>query len=394
MVLAALVAVLAGLPGTSQAATSAQIVSALNQQRASAGLPGDITENASWSEACGRHNEYEHAHDDRLSHGEPDTGSPTYSEAGDKISKGAVLAFGQTFDNGNPFVNAPIHLHQLLAPRLNVMGADERLGFTCVTTFGPPPGAPGYDRGASGQITLYTYPADQATGVVPTEIADEGPFTPGELLGIPEGTASGRYLHVFVDGPWATALPDVDITRASLAPAGGQPLELKVADRDVKTPDGRDLGDYLPEGGQLIPVKPLLPHTTYQARVDITVMGLPLSRSWSFTTGEDPPSGPQPTTIDPPPAKIVARLSIAKPVRSGGRWRFKVRANKVLQGHRATLTLRVPGRRDRAQSITLTSERTVTIKARTARLTVVVARFTTSGASVGPLTASRATGRR
>ena len=135
------------------------------------------------------------------------------------------------------------------------MGAAERDGLICATTFGPPPGAPGYARPAPLAPIVYTVPHDRATGFDGSEVAREGPFTAGELLGIPQGTETGRYLMVFVDGPWPTPLPPIDVTSATLRPAGGQPVELKIADRDVATPDGRSLGDYLPEGAHLIPVR-------------------------------------------------------------------------------------------------------------------------------------------
>lgn len=365
-------------------ATAGQIIDALNTQRSAAGLPAGITENASWSSACAKHNAYQAAHGGQLIHGEPDKQSPTYSPEGDAVSLGAVLSTG-TWDKGNPFESAPIHLHQLLAPRLNVVGANESSGFSCTTTFGPPPQTPGYARPPAAKATISTYPGENTPGLPGSEIADEGPFTPGEVLGIPRGTVTGRYIMILVDGPWTTALPRVDVITASVKPVGGEPVEIKIADRDVKTPDGRNLGDYLPQGAQLIPVKPLAENTRYEVSVQLTVQGTPLSKTFSFGTGA---AGGSAT----PTAAALPRLTIDRARYRSGRLRFTIRAGKLLVGRRATLSFKVRGRKAVRRKVTLRATTTVRFRSRRATLTVSVPAFTSDGTRYGPFRATR-TGR-
>jgi len=386
--LAVTAAALAGPAGAWAAATPAQIIATLNAQRAAAGLPAGITENADWSSACANHNEYMQAHDRQLSHGEPDTGSPTYTKAGDDVSKGAVLAIDQTWARGNPFETQPIHLHQLLAPRLSQVGADERYDFVCTTSFGPPPGAPGYGRTPSPAPAIATYPQVGATNVLPSEVALEGPFTPGELVGIPEGAASGRYLYVFVDGPWTTALPRVDVTKATLQTAAGAPVDVRIADVDVPTPDGHTLGDYLPEGAQLIPANPLAPGTTYQAHVELTTQNVPLTKTWTFTTAAAP-AAKAPST---PAADGTPTLRIAPARHRKGALRFTVTASPSLVGRVARLTVAVKGRKTRRSTLKLKARHTLVVKARRATVTLHVDAFVTKG-DIYPAITVRRTGR-
>jgi hypothetical protein len=368
------------------AATSGQVIAALNTQRAAAGLPAGIAENTKWSASCAKHNVYQLAHGGKLTHGESDKASPTYTSDGDAVSQGAVLTTG-TWDRGNPFENAPIHLHQLLAPRLNVVGANESVGFSCTTTFGPAPLTPGYGRAPVAKPVLYTYPGPTASGLSGTEVADEGPFTPGEVLGIPRGTATGRYIMLFVDGPWSTSLPRIDVTAATVKPAGGQPIEIKVADRDVKTPDGRNLGDYLPQGAQLIPVQPLADNTTYEVSVSLSANGVPLSKSWSFGTGSA--AGADQSTVAK--SAPLPRLTIDKPRYRNRQLRFTIHAASVLVGRRATIVFKVPGhKKSIKQVLKLAGKTTVRIAAPRATVRVTVPSFTADGTRYGTIRASRA----
>jgi hypothetical protein len=302
-----------------------------------------------------------------------------------------VLSVGRTWDTGNPFLNAPIHLHQLLAPRLTTMGADELDGLVCASTFGPQPGLPGYARTPPSLATITTYPADGATAIAGNEIASEGPFTLGEIFGLLPGTETGRYLMVFVDGPWQTPLPRVEVTAASLRNATtGQPVELKIADSDVATPDGRTLGDYLPQGAHLIPPKPLAPTTTYEAHVELIAQDTPLARTWRFTTAA---AAPAPATQTPSTAAVappaLPRLRIDAARYRDGRLRFTVRAGKLLVGRRATLTFKLRGGRAIKRTLKLATTRTVRVSARRATLTVRVAAFTAAGGRYGAISVTR-----
>lgn len=271
-----------GVTPAAQAATSAGVIASLSAQRAANGLPGDITERSDWSSACAQHNAYMQQNN-VIGHGE-DPSRPGYTSEGAWAGQNSVLAYGSTFDTGNPFELAPIHLDQLLAPRLNAIGADERGGYVCVTTW------PGYLRSPVGTPVIQTYPGDGRTGVPGSETARESPFTPGDFVGLPQGTTTGPHLYVFVDGPWQEAFTSARITGASLAgPAG--PVEVRWVDRSTG-----QIGPYLATGGIVIPVQPLQASATYTASVSVEVAGSTTSRTWRFTTAAaarppDPPPG-------------------------------------------------------------------------------------------------------
>jgi hypothetical protein len=366
---------------TASGSTSAQVIAALNTQRANAGLPAGITENPDWSTACAKHNAYMAAHGRQLIHGEPDTSSPTYSPEGDAIARGAVLSTNSFDLGGNPYENAPIHLHQLLAPRLNVTGVSESDGFNCTSTFGPS-GTIGYGRAPVAKPIMYVYPPPGSTGLPTTEVADEGPFTPGEVLGIPRGTLTGRYIHLFVDGPWKTAIPKVKITKATLKTASGEPIEIKVADSEVPTPDGHRLGDYMPQGAQLIPLKALPADAVLDAHVEATVEGAAVAKSWTFGTG----SAKVTTTNAARPTLKLGKISY-----KGGKARFTIKATKQLIGRKATVSFKISGRKGSVKkSVKLRSSRVVSVTGRKVSITITVAAFTVNGENFGPY---RLTGR-
>ena len=178
----------------------------------------------------------------------------------------------------NPFETAPIHLHQLLAPRLDRMGAAEVQTYGCATTAAR-------NRAAAAAFTTYSYPRDGATAWPFGQVAAEGPYTPGSQVGIPEGTRTGPYLYVMFDGPTLTLS---DVASATSATLTGPEGAVDVARVDNTTPG---LVGYLPIGMQVIPRAPLQPNTTYTATISATVTTQGgtgpqrvLGRTWSFTT--------------------------------------------------------------------------------------------------------------
>lgn len=254
--------------GTASAATPASVLAKLNAQRRANGIPAGIKENRQWSRACALHNAYQRKNE-FFGHAE-EQGKPGYTKQGEWAAKHAVLSKGRTWADGNPFELAPIHLMQLLAPQLQTMGVADGNGYVCATTW------PGFTR-FTAPDAIYTYPGDGTKGWPPSEVAKERPFTPGEAVGLPQGTETGLYVYVFAGGPWGRRL-DVKLTAAELrGPAG--PVEIKWVDRS--TPK---IGFYLPSGGILIPVKPLQAATAYQATVTMTASGMSLTKSWRFNT--------------------------------------------------------------------------------------------------------------
>jgi hypothetical protein len=267
LVLAA--AALALVPAQAGAVSGADAIGYLNAQRAANGLPAGIVERADWSQACAQHNHYERLNDD-LTHDE-DPARSGYTDAGAWAGQNAVLSAGDSWADGNPFQTAPLHLAQILAPRLAEMGVDEQDEWVCATTW------PGMTRPHPPGAVLYSLPGDGVTGVTPSEIAAEWPFVPGDFVGLPEGTRTGPHLYVLADAPeeWLT----VQITAASLTGPDG-PLEVRWVDNTTPT-----VGSYIPPGGIVIPTRPLRARGVYAASVTATVAGVAVTRTWNFTTG-------------------------------------------------------------------------------------------------------------
>jgi len=211
-------------------------------------------------------------------------GDRGYSVGGAYAGKNAVLTHGGSWDNGNPYENAPLHLDQLLAPRLTSLGSADADGYSCTTTF---PGWTGPDPPA---MTVYSYPGNGST-IYPSEVAREQPWTPGELAGIPQGRRTGPYLLVFVDAPGQSTFRNpATLSNATLDGPEG-PVAVATVDGSTPVPTGGTLGPYMYPGGFIIPRDPLAPGTTYHAHVVVTFAGVQTARDWSFTTsGGDPHS--------------------------------------------------------------------------------------------------------
>ena len=128
------------LPSGAAAIGGPEIVQRLSQQREANGIPGGLVERPDWSADCAKHNYYG-AQTGELRHSE-DPSSPYYSAEGNWAAENSVLASGSSWNQGNPWEEAPIHLIQMLAPPLSEMGAAENDNHDCATTW------PGYQRPA------------------------------------------------------------------------------------------------------------------------------------------------------------------------------------------------------------------------------------------------------
>lgn len=262
-------------PAGAAAISGAEIVQRLSQQREANGIPGGLLERAEWSAGCAKHNYYG-AQTGELRHSE-DPSSPYYSPEGNWAAENSVLASGSSWSQGNPWEEAPIHLIQMLAPQLSEMGAAENDNHNCATTW------PGYKRPEPSSLTAYSYPGNGVSGVVPTERAAESPFVPGAQVGLPEGTATGRYLLAYLAGVEPSDAPDVTAT-ATLS-TGSSPVDLQVVDST-----NEEVGGYMPQPSAfLIPAQPLKPSTVYQADVKWSMEGAVLfEQHFGFTTGTNP----------------------------------------------------------------------------------------------------------
>lgn len=246
-----------------------QILEATNAERTRHGLPA-LTLRGDWSSSCAKHVRWIEQNG-VLAH-EEEPGTAGYSPEGDWAGTHAILASGSPWSRGNPFATAPIHLNQLMAPQLRAIGAWEKAGTSCLTTW------PGMRLGSSATPRFHSWPGDGATGVAPAVQATEMPFVPGQFVGLPPGSLTGPNMMVYAVG-WDR----VRIVSATLRPAGGDEVDVRTVDRSHPT-----IGPYLvPGSGFVIPAKPLFPSTAYTVAVRVRNLGTGAVRgtSWRFRTG-------------------------------------------------------------------------------------------------------------
>lgn len=266
-----MVCVAAVLASPAHAVTGPDAVAQLNAQRAANGIPGDLVEVPDWTNACALHNEWMRLNS-RIEHDE--TPGPGYTDTGAWAGRSAVLGGGPWPADQNPWENAPIHLMQLLSPKLKRLGASDASGHVCATTW------PGYDEPTPAAPALYSYPGDGATGVPAQQNAAERPFVPGDFVGLPMGTTTGPHLYLLSDASGAA-----QFASAALTGPGG-PVEVRTADNLIP-----QLRPSTPTGGIIIPVRPLDRATVYTASATLVVPDASsesgsrsLTRTWTFKT--------------------------------------------------------------------------------------------------------------
>jgi hypothetical protein len=250
-----------------------------------------------------------------------DPSNSNYTPGGAFAAMNAVLSQNAYWDHGDPYESAPIHLDQLLAPRLQSIGTADAEGYSCTTTF------PGWTRPDPAALTVYTYPGNGAQ-IYTSETANEFPSTPGSLVGIPAGATTGPYLIVLVDAPGQQPEDNAaTLGKATLTGPSG-PVQVKTVDGHAQIPSLGALAGYLSPGGFIIPVSPLAAATLYSAHVQVTFGGQTVSHDWSFTT---------PGT---PPAKTPSLRFGSQTIISGGsKLRVGVSFGSELKGRKATLTI-------------------------------------------------------
>jgi hypothetical protein len=260
-----------------------QAISVLNAQRTANGIPAGITENLTWSNDCLMHDAYMSMNGDALTHTETQ-GAPGYSAGGAFAGENSVLAQGAGWAVSNPYEHAPIHLDQLLAPRLDVIGSADDDGFSCTTTY------PGWTRPAPAALTIYTYPGPGAT-IYASEVAKEQPFTPGSLVGLSARAQTGPNLLVFVDAPGQGATDNPARLSDAVVTGPSGIVSAVTADGDTAIPRSDQSGCpsgtlscFIAPGGFIVPVKPLRPGATYHVHVVVTFGGVNTAHNWTFST--------------------------------------------------------------------------------------------------------------
>ncbi len=277
-----MVVALLGAPTGAHAASAERVAKLLSAERAANGIPSGIATDSKLSADCAAHDRYM-ADGPGLTHAEA-RGVKGYSRGGAYAAANAVLAQGDGWEQGDPYEHAPLHLDQLLAPRLAVIGSADLDGFSCTTTF------PGWTRAAPAVPTVYTFPGPRAA-IAPSEVTSELPLTPTGLVGLRAGVSSGPVLLVFVDAPRQRAADDpARLAAATLSgPAG--PVAVRSVDGSTPVPGGGTLAPYIAPGGFLVPLRPLLAGAVYRATVRVTFAGTTIQHEWSFVTrGGDPHS--------------------------------------------------------------------------------------------------------
>jgi thrombospondin type 3 repeat protein len=277
--LLAISAALAVWPSHALAATSSsQIVAKLNAERQHNSIPGDLTEDTSWSSKCAAHNTWYEQNKNSSDPHHPPPGSPGYSADAAWAGSHSVLAYGSFWADGNPWETAPFHLLQMLSPRLTKTGAHENTaGFNCLVTLGDG----STDRSSPGVDTLYGWPGPGRADGLWYEEAHESPSVPGDSVGLPEGTTTGPNIMVYWDGPGPKLLY---LTAGKVTGPGGV-----VQSKILNAPIGDDAAGFI------IPVAPLQPSATYtvQATFATDQTASPADKftgSYSFKTEPKKPS--------------------------------------------------------------------------------------------------------
>ncbi|MDO9356885.1 MAG: CAP domain-containing protein [Solirubrobacteraceae bacterium] len=313
--LAALASLAAAFPVASAQATPRAILASVNLEREMAGLK-PLSWNNDWASSCNAHTQYMEANG-TLTHGEVE-GNQLYSADGFWAGSRAVLARSTAGFSGNPWHNAPFHQFQVLHPWLAQTGVSITGGYACMVTMA--------DRDAQNpsDISLATVPGT-AQFTAPAEIARESPFTPGDEVGLPQGTKTGPHIYVYAQGP--NRFTTVGIQNASLTATDGSSVELRWVDGNSARS-----GRFLDGGAILIPVVPLKENMQYGLRVEAATTAqngtrLLISRTTSFVTGPDEsdlvqsPEASDTVTAasrrDPQPSRTTSSSSTVKRAKKG-----------------------------------------------------------------------------
>lgn len=265
----------AALPAAAEA-TPRAILSAVNYEREMAGIK-PLTARTDYANACNAHTGYMQRNN-VLTHVQT-PGLPLFSDAGSWAGSHAVLARSSAGFSGNPWRSAPFHEFQVLHPWLAETGISITGGYACMVTLGE------RDAPNPEAVSLVTVPG-VAEFTRPAEVARESPFTPGDEVGLPQGTKTGPHIYVYAVGPERFQTVAVQAATLTSLDDGAQ-VPLKWV--DGTSPRS---GKFLDGGAIVIPAVPLREGTTYGLRVEastVTASGtrLLISRTSSFVTGPD-----------------------------------------------------------------------------------------------------------
>jgi hypothetical protein len=325
-------ALLAAAPaGAATSATDA--VNFLNQQRTANSIPAGIPQDAYRTKGCENHIGY--MHQNGLGHGE-DPSKPGFTPEGADMSSGEVLTqgiVGWTADS-NPWDAAPLHQTLLFDPRVNAAGYSEDDTFACMRF--------GFNFTSSPQPLFYAYTGDTGRSGVPFRVVvnGEGPYAPQEAVGIAQGVPTGPNILFFTDGFGSTN----HAILYNLIGPGNHAVDVKLVDSTTPPPGGNSYKPFN-RGGDMIPVKPLDPLTTYTANV-----------IWhNDDSGEEKP---QSVTFKTSGQLRGLTLSLSKKLSKSGR-KATLKAPVEAVGEHASVRIQLA---KKGKSLKIVSTKTVTLK--------------------------------
>jgi hypothetical protein len=208
-----------------------EAIAYLNEQRAANGIPGTLVEEPELSQGCLNHVSQYVPAKGQFPHTEL-ASQPGYTALGKRAAMNSDLAFrGPQYEwwgpESTPWVNAPLHLGALFFPQATsawfgeaVRGLETR---SCMGVNG--------SLSSSSTPTFYSVPGNGAKNVPFAWNAVEEPYTPGQAVGIPQGTTTGPYIILYpsspavvfssasLAGPNGEAIPTVAVPPTTAAPA-------------------------------------------------------------------------------------------------------------------------------------------------------------------------------
>jgi hypothetical protein len=300
------------------AATSAtQAVDFLKQQRAANGIPADVALDSYRTTGCENHIGY--MHQNGLGHGE-DPSKPGYTPQGaDYTNSGEVLTQGIVgwTAGSNPWDRAPLHESLIFDPRVNTAGYAEDSEFACMRF--------GFNFTAPAQPAFYAFTGDSGrAGVAFREVvAGEGPYAPQEAVGIPQGVPTGPNILFFTSGFGSSN----HAVLYGLTGPGGRAVNVKFVDSTTPPPPKGGSFQAFSTGGDMIPVDPLLPASSYTAKV-------------LWHNDDSGANAPQSVTFTTAGQARTLALSLSKKLSSKGR-RATLSAPSRAVGQRASVRIQL-----------------------------------------------------
>lgn len=190
-----------------------------------------------------------------------------------------------------------------------------------------------------GTPHFYSYLSPEGPRSVPvSENASEWPATPQQAAGLPEGE-TGPSILVYAVGLGSRP----HIVSAALTSSSGEAVTVRSAD-GTNTYEGRNL--LWSWAGDVIPVSPLHPGTSYTATVVWDgAEGVQATQAVSFTTKREGLAEADPAASEPAPrshSKAMHKplLRIARVTREKKKLRLTIEASPLLYGRHIKVTLR------------------------------------------------------